>query len=876
MSLWRQLSRGLRSLTHSRAAEQDLSDEVQHYFDEAVQAGIAAGSSPAEARRAALLAWGHPSSIRDRVRESGWEAIVSTTLADLRYALRRLRRAPGFVGVSVLTLALGIGATTAIFSAVNPILFQPLPYPNPSGLIAIWYAGEDGTRIDQAFGTYREVVQRSRALNDAAVMKSWLPTLTDQGQPERLEGQRVSASYFRVLGVAPAIGRDFDAADDRSNGPRVVVIGDALWRRRFQGDPAVVGRLVKLDGDDFTVVGVMPRTLETVLAPSAEVWAPLQYDMSQGRAWGHHLRMIGRLRPGVTLEGARDELATIARDRVAEFSRVPWAALEQGFIVTALQDDVTAAVRPALLAVLIAVSLLLVIACVNVTNLLLARGAERRSEMAVRAALGAAPGRLVRQLLTESVVLAVLGGTLGVAIAGWGLQWLIAIAPPGLSRASAIQLDVTVLVFAFALSALIGVGVGIIPAIHATRTDLHGGVQQGSHRTATAHQTTRRLLVIAEVALALVLLASAGLLLRSLQRLFAIDPGFTASHVLTMQVQTAGRRFDKPTTDRFFERSLDAVRAVPGVEAAAYTSQLPLSGDDDEYGAHFEGDSSNAGYNVFRYAVSPGYFEALRIPLERGRFLDKRDTADAPRAVVISATLARRKFAHRDPIGQRVHIGPTDQPWYTVVGVVGDIKQASLAASQPDAVYITPTQSWFVDSALSLVVRSTADTRTMTPIIKQAVWSIDKDQPIVRIATMDALVARTAADRRFALILFELFGIVALALAATGIYGVVSGGVAERVKEIGVRAALGASRRSIQGLILRQGMALTAAGLVLGLAGSLAAGRVLLTLLFEITPLDPLTYASVTTLLVAVSAIACWLPAWRAARVDPCIALRSE
>jgi putative ABC transport system permease protein len=364
--------------------------------------------------------------------------------------------------------------------------------------------------------------------------------------------------------------------------------------------------------------------------------------------------------------------------------------------------------------------------------------------------------------------------------------------------------------------------------------------------------------------------------LRSLQRLFAIDPGFAASHVLTMQVQTAGRKFDKATTDRFFERSLEAVRALPGVEAAAYTSQLPLSGDDDEYGAHFEFDKPTAGYNVFRYAVSPGYFETLRIPLERGRLLDKRDSADRPRAVVISEALARRKFANRDPIGQRVHIGPTDQPWYTIVGVVGDIKQASLAASQPDAVYITPAQSWFVDSALSLVVRASADRRTMTPAIKQAVWSIDKDQPIVRVATMDELVARTAADRRFALILFELFGIVALALAATGIYGVVSGGVAERVKEIGVRAALGASRRSIQGLILRQGMVLTAAGLVLGLAGSVAAGRVLLTLLFGITPLDPLTYASVTALLLTVSAVACWLPAWRAARVDPCTALRSE
>ena len=324
-------------------------------------------------------------------------------------------------------------------------------------------------------------------------------------------------------------------------------------------------------------------------------------------------------------------------------------------------------------------------------------------------------------------------------------------------------------------------------------------------RTATGHQRTRRTLVVAEIALALVLLASAGLLLRSLQRLFAIDPGFDAANLLTMQVQTAGKKFDKAATDRFFKQSLNAVRMVPGIVAAAYTSQLPLSGDDDEYGAQFEGDDPNTGYNMFHYAVSAGYFEAIGIPLAHGRLLDARDDAGAPRAVVVSASLARRKFGNRDPIGRHVSIGPSEQP-YTIVGVVGDVKQASLAASEPDAVYIPAMQSWFVDSALSLVVRSHADPGRLTPAIKQAVWSVDKDQPILRVATMDRLLARTAADRRFALTLFEIFGIVALALAATGIYGVVSGSVAERVKEIGLRSALGASRSSILALILRQGI----------------------------------------------------------------------
>ncbi len=798
--------------------------------------------------------------------------MIGTLLADLRYACRRLRRAPAFAAISIATLALGIGATTAIFSAVNPILFEPLPYPDARSLIAIWYAGADGGRFDQTFGTFREVTQRSRLLRDVAVMKPWQPTLTGSDQPERLEGQRVSASYFRVLGVGPAFGRDLETADDRLNGPRVVVISDALWRRRFGGDRGVVGRQLTLDGDDFTVVGVMPPTLENVLAPSAELWAPLQYDMSLGSAWGHHLRMVARIRSGATIERAQEELASIARDPAAEFPRVPWASLAQGFITTSLQDEVTAGVRPALLAVLAAVTLVLVIACVNVTNLLLARGAARRTEMAMRAALGAAPSRLVRQLITESVLLAIIGGILGMAIAGAGLRWLIAIAPPGLSRASAIEVNAAVFAFAVILSTLVGLLVGIVPAFHATRTDLHAGVQS---RTATGHQRTRRTLVVAEIALALVLLASAGLLLRSLQRLFAIDPGFDAANLLTMQVQTAGKKFDKAATDRFFKQSLDAVRMVPGVVAAAYTSQLPLSGDDDEYGAHFEGDDPNTGYNVFHYAVSAGYFEAIGIPLAHGRLLDSRDDAGAPRAVVVSASLARRKFGNRDPIGRHVSIGPSDQP-YTIVGVVGDVKQASLAASEPDAVYISATQSWFVDSALSLVVRSHADAGRLTPAIKQAIWSVDKDQPILRVATMDQLLARTAADRRFALTLFEIFGIVALALAATGIYGVVSGSVAERVKEIGVRSALGASRGSILALILRQGMILTVLGILLGLLGSVAASHVLLTLLFAVTRLDPVTYASVVVLLFVVSGLASFVPAWRAARVDPCITLRSE
>ena len=428
------------------------------------------------------------------------------------------------------------------------------------------------------------------------------------------------------------------------------------------------------------------------------------------------------------------------------------------------------------------------------------------------------------QLLTESVLLALLGGGLGLLAATVGVRARVALSPPELPRANAIELDTTVFAFALGVSMLIGIAVGLIPGLHASRTDLHSGMHPGSRHT-TSHKFTRRLLVVAEVALALVLLVSAGLLLRSLQRLISISPGFDPTHLLTMQVQTS-RRFDRSTTQNFFDRALDAVREVPGVEAAAFSSQLPLSGDLDEYGVHFEpepGGPPEGGYSTFRYAVTPGYLQTMGIPLRKGRLLDERDGSAAPIAVLISESLAIRKFGSGDPIGKRLHLGRQDQPWYTIVGVAGDVKQASLAASQSDAVYITTKQWYFADNVLTLVVRARGDASTLAPAVRNAIWSVNKDQPVVRIAMMDELLAATAAERRFAMILFEVFALVALVLAATGIYGVLAGSVAERTREIGIRAALGASRRNILGLVVGQGMALTAIGIVIGLAGATVA-----------------------------------------------------
>jgi len=704
-------------------------------------------------------------------------------------------------------------------------------------------------------------------------------------EPERFDGQFVSAGYFRVLGVAPFLGRDFELSDDRFHGPHVVILSDALWHRRFGGDAAIIGRQIKLDDNSYTVIGVMPNTFENVLVPSAELWTALQYDPGhiadvQTREWGNHLRMAGRLRSGVSRDQARRELKAIAGDPVTEFPRPPWASHEQGFIVDSLQDDMTRGVKPALLAVLGAVLLVLVIACVNVTNLLLARGVRRRGEFALRSALGAGRRRLIRQLLTESLLLAVLGGGAGTVVAQLGVRVLVALSPAELPRVGAIGVDGAVFAFGLSMTTLIGVGVGLIPALRASRSEPQLGMQESSRRTSGGHQRTRRALVVVEVALALVLLVSSGLLLRSLEHLFAVAPGFDAAHLLTMQVQTYGRKYDDDATcNRFFAQALEAVRNVPGVSATAFTSQLPLSGDADIYGVEFENARDTKDVEpAFRYGVAPGYFETMGIPLRRGRLFNADDAAAASvRPVLINESLAKRKFPGQDPIGRRVRFGgPPNRPWDIIVGVVGDVKQTSLAVNQSDAVYVTNSQWLWADGTQWLVVRTRGDAAALAPSVRHAIWSVDKDQPVVRVATMEGLLAASAAQRRFALILFETFALAALVLAAAGIYGVLSGGVAERTHEIGVRAALGASRGSILALVVRQGMTLTGLGVAIGLAGAVVASEAIAAMLFGISRLDPLTYIGVIVLLLAVSAIACWVPARRAARVDPMVALRYE
>ena len=848
MSLWRQVTRGLYVLTHRRAADQDLADEVQHYF-------AAAGLSPASA-----------TIVHEQVRSSGWEHLVDQVLTDVRYAARRLRASPGFTTVSAITLAIGIGASTAIFSAVYPIVFAPLPYPDASRVLMISDRREGGARQDVTFGSYAELAARSRSFQALAVAKPWQPTLIGRAEPKRLDGQHVSASFFRALGVVPRLGRDFEAADDVPHGPKVAIVRDFT----------LIGHQITLDGDRYTVIGVMPAGFDNVIAPSAQVWAPLQYESSasffqdagnhQTKEWGHHLTMVGRVRPGVSVEAARREVDQIARTPTPELVRPFWASLDRGLIVHALQDDVTSGVRPVLFAILGAVVLVLVIACVNVTNLLLARGVRRRGELAMRAALGADRARIVRQLLTESLLLALLGGALGLLIASFGTRALVALSPPELPRVGAIGVNGMAFAFALAVTTICGVLIGLVPALQDTRNLRH------------RNQSTRGVLVVTEVALALVLLIGAGLLMRSLGHVLSVSAGFQPAHVLTMQVQDGHPSNDDGTRFRFLTQALDAVRRIPGVTSAAFTSQLPLSGDLDGYGAHMESNKrtdESGDFSALRYTASPSYPQTLGIALRRGRLLDERDDAGQPHVVVVSESFANRNLPGQDPIGQRLHFGP-DTSWATIVGVVANVKQQSLAGDQTDAVYNSASQWLWVDTKQSLVVRSMGDAAALAPAIKAAIWSVDKDQPIVRIATMDDLVARSEAQRRFALTVFEAFGLVALALAAIGLYGVLSGSVTERLREIGIRSALGASPAAILALIVRQGMTLASVGVVLGLIGAIAASRAITSLLFGVSPLDPTTYLGVILVLLGVSGLACWLPAQRASGVAPLIALRTS
>jgi len=880
------LTRRIANLFSRSRVQDDIDAELRSHIDMRTSDNIAKGMSPEAARRDALLRFGNPTAINERTTGADTALTLASIAGDIRFAARQLARSPGFAWTSILTLALGIGACTAIFSAIKPILIDPLPYPQARQLMMLREMGPSGGPRAVNFATFHGLSERTRSFSSLAVMRAWQPAMTSADRPERLEGQRVSADYFRTLGIAPILGRDFTADDDRFQGPNNVILSGTLWRRHFSADPAIVGRQVRLNDTLFTVIGVMPPTFQNMLASSAELWAPLQYNPAlpiDGREWGHHLRMIGRLRPGVQNKQAIGELHTIlqafGQQNAAGYNGT--GGVPSGMVVDPLQKALTSGVRPALLAILGAVVFVMLIACVNVANLLLARGAQRRAEFALRAALGAARSRVVRQLLTETILLATIGAALGIAVAAAALRALIALSPPGLPQVHAMIIDPAALVFALAVAAIVGIVLGLVPAFQLSREDLNTGMRRASRATAGTRQWARRALVVSEISLAAVLLVGTGLLLRSMQHLFAVDPGFDPTHVLTMQVQTSGRRFDTDAARvRFFADALDRVRQLPGVVSAGFTTQLPLSGDGDVYGMELQGETAVQQTPALRYAVTAGYIETMHIPLVRGRLLNNHDIAGAPPAVLIDQSLADLKFPRQDPIGHLVRVGPdagnTARPWATVVGVLGDVKQTSLSIGGEQAFYISTAQWVWTDAAQTLVVRTQGEPAALAATVREAIWSVDKDQPIVQVATMDSLVAASEVQRHFVLMLFEAFALAGLLLAAIGIYGVLAGSVNERTREIGVRAALGASRRSILTLIVRQGMTPVALGLLIGLTTAVLASQAIAAFLFNTSRFDFLTYAGVTALLLTVSAAACLLPARRATTINPVDALRAE
>lgn len=808
-------------------------------------------------------------------------------LADIRYAWRRLFKGSSGTLVAILSIGFGVGVSTAIFGVVDQVLLASLPYPNPERVVVLTDRTNDGSPLAIAYGSFIEVQQRNRSFEALAVADPWLPALTDGGDPARLAGDRVSVDYFRVLGVRPAGGRDFEADDNGAGALPVAIVSTGLAQRRFGGSEAVLGRPLTLDGQTYTVVGVMPDGFQNVLSPAVEVWAPLPMRAPApflSGEWGHRLRMVGRLRAGVALEQAQRDLAAIGADVVAEFARPPWASMERGLVPQSLQTSVTAEVRPALLAIFGAVLLLLAMACANVTNILLARALARRGELAMRAALGAARGRLVRQLFTESAVLAFFGGALGVGIAALAGPALLALAPEALPRVTALHLDVRLLAFAVVTTAVVAIVVGLVPALRAGSAGARVDLAAAGRSTPGGLQLLRRSLVVAQVALATVLLASAGLLLRSVNGLLDVPVGFDGSRVATMQVVATGLGLrSNEEGQALFERVLEAVRAVPGVADAALTTQLPLSGDSDAYGVTFEsvpGEDPQGAGGAYRYVVTPSWFTTMNIPLKRGRLLGAEDRAGAPQAVLISESFAARRFPGRDPIGERVRIGPytsrPDLPWATVVGVVGDVKQASLAAASPDAFYVALGQWLWVDNVQSLVVRTNGDAASLVQPVKEAAWSVNSALPLERVTTMGELIAGSEVQRTFALTLFAAFGVAALLLAAVGVYGVVEGRVVERTREIGVRAALGAAPAELKALVLRQGMRMTAVGIAIGVVVAAGATRAIASLLFGVAPVDPVTYAGVAALLAAVAFGACYAPAHRAARIDPAVTLKAD
>ncbi|HEX8651885.1 MAG TPA: ABC transporter permease [Pyrinomonadaceae bacterium] len=806
---------------------------------------------------------------------------MGTLLQDLRYGCRMLLKTPGFTLVAIVALALGIGANTAIFSVVNGVLLRPLPFKDPDRLVwaqaADLKTGEPGGSISPPdFLDYRE---QNRVFEHFAALQYISFTLTgDAAEPERVTGARVSADFFETLGITPVKGRSFLAEEEREGSNRVAVISHGLWQRRFGSDPNLVGKTVDLSGQSTLVVGIMPAGFQ--FPSEVEVWSPIPFggkETSMRRT--HFLNAIGRLKPGLTLQDAQADITSVARRLEQQY---PETNTNYGMGLTLLPEQIVGDMRRTLFVLLAAVGFVLLIACANVANLSLARGATRGKEIAIRVAMGASRSRVVRQLLTESVLLAVLGGVLGLLLAVWGVDMLVALSPEDLPRVKEVTIDPRVLSFSLLISILTGVLFGLAPALSFSRgRDLNETLKEGGRASgaATGHNRMRSLLVVAEVALSLMLLVGAGLLIKSFLKLSKVETGFDATSVMTMRISLPQTKYAEPQRRAaFYQQLLERTRALPGVEAAGVISELPLSGQNNDTYFTIEGKPPAAPGSEDRLAnfrtASPDYFRVMGIPLIRGRFFNDGDREGAPHAVIISETFARRFFPDEDALGKRLTID-LGEPWTgEIVGVVGNIRHFSLATEPFREMYMNIAQT--PRGSVNLVVRTRSDPAALTAAIKQEVQGLDRDLPIYNPKTMEQRVSESAAAPRFRTLLLALFAALALVLAAVGIYGVISYSVTQRTHEIGVRMALGAGRRDILKLVVGHGIVLTLIGVAIGLIGAFMLTRIMATFLFGVSATDPLTYAVVSLLLIGVALVACYVPARRAMRVDPMVALRYE
>jgi putative ABC transport system permease protein len=810
-------------------------------------------------------------------------------LQDLRYSIRRLIKSPGFSLIVVVTLALGIGANSAIFSAVNGILLRPLPYPEPGRLVTLnhFYPTLNNLKAPISASGFRDYQQRIRSVGSMAVESNWNANLTGVGDPVRLQGSRVTGRYFSTLGVPALMGRAIQPGEDSAGHDHVVVLSYGLWQRMFGGQRSIVGSRLSLNGESYDVIGVMPADFRDFFSRNAEIWGPLTLtpeQLNSGRT-NEWLNVTARLRPGVTLEGAANELKALSsqlrQEHVGEYAPT-WSLTAEPLSRLASGD-----IRPALLVLLGAVGFVLLIACANVANLLLARAAGRTREIAVRTAVGATRERLVRQLLTESVILSLAGGAIGLALAWGGLRALLALKGGNLPRADEIGIDANVMLFTLAISVLTGLLFGLAPALHFSGLDLHGSLKEGA-RGATSEGSThavRRALVIAELALALTLLTGAGLLVKSFGRLQNVDPGFDPDNLLTFNIGLPTTRYGSDTAQiAFFDALLPRLAQVPGVKAVGATSVVPFGGGWTTSSLEIEGLQTPPGEPGpwgDRRDVSAGFFAAMRIPLLQGRTLTEDDRASSPRVAVIDDEFVRRYWPHQNPIGKRFTFGPpagaadtSSREWIEIVGVVGHTKHEGLAAEPRIQYYLPYRQEG--RPGLTIVARTSGDPERSVNALRGVVRSVDPDQPISMVRTMDEMLEQSVGQRKLSMLLLSLFSGIALLLASVGIYGVMSYSVAQRAREIGVRIALGAERRDVLRMVLRQGMRLALAGVGLGLIAALVLTRVIASQLYEVRATDPATFVLVASLLTAVALAANLIPALRATRVDPAVVLRDE